>query len=121
MTVYRDKEDTKKTSDEYKEDDTLFPQSPWAGPDDECPKCGKFNTFWKETNHYRGRIKGEIAVRWITKPKFCAPGQRIVIGKKWFFFKKRCQHPGNHLHQECKACGAKFVSLPKRNKENKNG
>lgn len=112
MTVYRNQEDKKTTLDKT-EDEDLFPVSPWKGPDTTCPKCGVSDRYYGRY-HYK---EGELAERKISKPKFCAPGQRVVVGRHYLLFKKRCKHPGNHLHQECKDCGAHFVSLPKHSLE----
>jgi len=96
------------------EDKDLFPVSPWYGPDTKCCKCGSSNSYYIRDSTYGERPafhKGDLATRRITKAKFCAPGQRIRL--RIFPWPKRCKHPGNHLHQKCKACGAEFVSYPK--------
>jgi len=64
------------------------------GPRAECPACG---------NSYKSDSTG------ITTAKLCWFGKR-----RWF---RVCEHPGYHLHQKCKQCGAEWVCDTKTNLE----
>ncbi len=54
----------------------------FKGPRKKCPACGEQEA---------------------TKPKFCRFGTKLG----WF---KRCQEPGSHMHQACKACGCSWTT-----------
>jgi hypothetical protein len=98
------------------DDDELFPLSPYYGPDDKCPKCGKGHLYWSD-DHWDRHRRGQIAERRITEGVFCGPRQRLRL--RWFPWPKYCKHPGTHIHQTCLMCGAKFVSLPLSQKPRK--
>lgn len=45
-------------------------------------------------------------------PVYCGPGQRLVVSRFLFFWRRRCEEPGAHLHQRCGRCGWRGIVLP---------
>lgn len=38
-------------------------------------------------------------------PRACSPGARVRVG-----LFRRCDMPGSHLHEECRACGHRWIT-----------
>lgn len=114
----------------------LIKRDQHRGEFETCPACGESfviertvcrycdeskalvhgNTSWCADGTCPGHAEGNT---WKTKVSmsippavYCGPGQRLVVSRLLFFWRRRCEEPGAHLHQSCSRCGWHGIVLP---------
>jgi hypothetical protein len=83
-----------------------------------CPECrADLRRPVCERGHIHTGRYASICDRWdcnaewskVPIGRFCGPNKRMRYGFLWLW---KCREPGTHLHQACKRCEWRGVSLP---------
>jgi hypothetical protein len=72
------------------------------GPAKNCRACGQNQMVVERYSHDNSPRKYAPALK---DPMACTPANRVGYG--WF---RRCGEAGEHLHEECRICGARWLS-----------
>ncbi len=73
-----------------------------VGPAKKCRACGQSQVIVERWSRDNTPKKLGPALR---NPRACTPTHRIRFG--WF---RKCRESGEHLHEECRVCDAKWLS-----------
>lgn len=69
------------------------------GPAQKCKACGTARSTELD------RWYSPLLIKALTVPSACSPGARVWVG-----LFHRCKVPGSHLHEECRACGHRWLT-----------
>lgn len=86
-----------------------------------CPACTASLVEYKVENYTDEHLNNKLIRRSIFDstawPKICAAEKRLVIKRKFLFWKVKCQALGLHMHQYCKHCEHRWLILPENETE----
>lgn len=80
-----------------------------TGPLDRCPECGVKNSLW-DWRQAHGLGNGWKRDDCPVHGRYCSPHRRKRTGFLWL---SKCRIAGTHTHQECEACGARWMTTAK--------